>query len=86
MNPASLFQHAVAHNALEHIRQLAQGVQRQDGQGGKAAQAEGQGHATDPHEHAVKQKGDKGLSAGTQGEVGGVGEGLEGHHHSADQD
>ena len=81
LNPLALLQHVGADGAFDQIRGLADGVQRQNGQPRKAAEAEGQRYAADPHEAAVKQEGHHGLPAGAEGEVGGVGVGVEGHHH-----
>ena len=53
---------------------------------GKPAQAEGQRYAAHPGEAAVKQEGDHGLAAGAEGEIGGVGIRIEGHHDGAQAD
>ena len=86
LNPLTLFQHDRTNDALDEVGSLTDSVQRQNGQVRKPAQAEGQRHAEHPHEAAVKQEGYEGLSAGTEGEIGGVEIGAEGHHHGGDPD
>ena len=85
MNPGALFQHVLAQDAFENVRQLADGEQRQNGKIRKPAQAEGKADTAYPHKPAVEDKRDKGLSSGAQCEVGGVGKGLEGHDQGTDE-
>ena len=85
LDPSAPLQHGCADDAFQDLGELAQDVQRQDGKAGKPAQAVGQGDADHPHEAAVEQEGYKGLAAGAEGEIGGVGTGHEGHQHSHHQ-
>ena len=47
---------------------------------------EGHGNEADPDKAAVKDESYQGLSAGAEGEIGGVGVGIEGHHDGVDAD
>ena len=67
LNPLTLLQHEEADDALDGIQTLTQGIQGENGNPGEAAQADSNWHGAHPHEAAVKQEGDKGLTAGTQG-------------------
>ena len=58
----------------------------EDANGGKPAQAEGEGNTQRPYVAAVVQEGDPGLSAGTKGEIGGVGVGVKGKKQRRDAD
>ena len=85
LDPLALLDHICAHSALDPICALTNGIQGNDANVGKPAQTESQRHTADPYKTAVKQEGDHGLTAGAQGEVGGIGIGIEGHHNSTDQ-
>ena len=86
LDPFALAQHICTQSAFYKIRINADGIQRQNGHICETAQTEGQGNADSPDKAAVEQEGDKGLTAGTKGKVGGVGIGVEGHGAGADTD
>ena len=86
MYPTPLPQHPTPQDTFQHIRRLADGEKRQNRQVRKPAQAKGQGDGAHPHEAAVEEKGDEGFTAGAEGEVSGIGKGLEGHNQGADKD
>ena len=81
-----MLQHEGADHAFDQIRALADGIQGNDGDGGKAAETVSQGNADTPDKTAVEQEGDQSLTTAAQGKVGGIGVGVEGHHDSADAD
>ena len=56
--PSALVHHPGAQNALEHIRSLADGVQRNNAHIGETAQAEGDGYA-EAADEAIKEALDK---------------------------
>ena len=73
LNPLALLQHERTDGALDQVGGQADGEQGDNGKIGKPAQAVGHRHTDYPGKAAVEQEGDKGLTAGTQGKVGGVG-------------
>ena len=82
LDPFALPDHPGAQSALEPVCGLNDEVQEQDVHVRKTAQAESQGHADNPHEAAVEEKGDQGLAAGAESEIRGIGVGIEGHHET----
>ena len=86
LDPGAFFDHICTDGAFEQIRALADGIDGQNAKTRKAAQAEGKGHTNGPDKAAVKQECHQGLTAGAQGEIGGIGVGIEGHHYGADAD
>lgn len=79
LDPGALFNHEVAHHALDQVGGGAQKVQRNDRDRCKAAEDESHRHAAHPHEAAVKQECHKGLTTGTEGEVGCIAVSVKGH-------
>jgi hypothetical protein len=73
LNPFALLDHKSAQGALDPVRSLDDEVQGQNGDAGKTAQAESERYADTPDKAAVKEEGDHALTAGAEGEVGGVG-------------
>ena len=78
MDPFALLDHSTAKEAFDKIQAMAKEEHIEDANGGKPAQAEGKGNTQRPNIAAVVQEGDPSLSAGTKGEIGGVGVGIEG--------
>ena len=75
-DPLALFDHGGSDDTFDQIRGDADGEQRDNGKTGEPAQTVGQGNTHTPDEAAVEQEGDHGLTAGAEGEVGGVFAGL----------
>ena len=86
LNPLALFQHICTQSTFDEVGALTDHVKGENADARKTAQAEGDGDAEAPDETAVKNKGDHGLSAGTEGEVGCVGVGVKGRHKCGDAD
>ena len=86
LDPAAFFQDPAAEQALDHVGNLADHVQGDNGQARVPAQEIGERGAAGPQEAAVKQEGDEGLAAGAEGEVSGVGIGVEKAHDGGNDD
>ncbi len=83
LRPPSRFQQACPDNALDQIQRGADDEHRKQGQIGQPRQKEGRGDADSPHEGAVKEEGDEGLTARAEGEITVVSKGFKGHHAGA---
>ena len=86
LDPFSLFDHNSAKNTFDQIGCLTDGEQGNDANAGKTGQTPGKRHAENPYKAAVKQEGHHGLTAGAEGEVSGVGIGIEGQCNGIQQD
>ena len=86
LDPFSLLEHPGTDDAFYKIGTLTDGKQGNDGHIREPAETESQGDTDNPDKAAVKEEGDEGLTAGTEGEVGGVGVGVKGHHGGVDAD
>ena len=86
LDPLTLPEHTGTQGAFDQLQGLANDKEGNDAQTGETAQQEGHGDAAAPYKTAVEQEGDQGLTAGTEGKVGGVGVGIEGHHYGVDAD
>ena len=86
LNPFALFDHDAAQRAFDQVSCLADGKQRENADAHKPGQNPGQWHTEAPDKAAVKQEGDHGLAAGAEGEICGVGIGIEGECNGIEQD
>ena len=80
LDPFSFFDHGSADGTFDQIGGNADRKEGNDGQTCEPAQAISQRNAHTPDKAAVEEEGDHGLTAGAEGEVGGIGVGIEGHH------
>ena len=81
-----MLDHECANGTFQEIRRLADAVQHQDTHIRESAQAECQRYTDRPYKAAVEEKRDQGLTAGAEGEVGGIGVGIEGDGTGGDTD
>ena len=86
VDPATPLHEYEAQDALEHVGQLNDQIQRDDGQGCEARQHERQRYGHGPHEAAVEYECDEHLAAGAQREVAAVDEAPHRHARHEDQD
>ena len=85
-DPDAFFQEPCADGAFYKIRALTDHIDGDDSKACKPGQAKGQWYTQHPNEAAVKQEGNEGLTAGTKGEIGCMGIGVEYHHKRCDED
>ena len=64
----------------DDIRNLAEQIRHENRKTGKPAQDKRQWNRADPHEAAIKEKGNAGLSSGADRKIGGIQKCLERHH------
>ena len=85
LNPGSFFDHPIAQGAFDEVGTLADKIQRDNGDGGVAAEEEGDGNNDTPDKTAIEDEGDGCFAAGTKGKVSRCGVGIEGHDACRDE-
>ena len=86
LNPITLFDHQITHDAFGQVCGLADGIEGDDGQGGEMAETVSDGHDDAPDEAAIENEGDGRFATGAEGKIGCGGVGVERHDDGVDAD